>query len=69
MFSISKKILSMTTVIIPPEEEREMIVEELDKKCKEIDAVIAEKEVLILDLDAYKKSLIYDVITGKRKVV
>lgn len=69
LFSISKKILSMATVIMPPEEEREMIVEELDKKCKEIDAVIAEKEALILDLDAYKKSLIYDVITGKRKVV
>lgn len=69
LFSISKKILNMTTVILPPAREQEAIVAELDKKCKEIDAVISEKESLITELEAYKKSLTYDVITGKRKVV
>lgn len=41
----------------------------LDKKCSEIDKVIAEKNALISDLEAYKKSLIFEVVTGKRKVV
>lgn len=69
LFSISKKILSMLTVILPPEDEQQRIVEELDIKCKEIDEIILEKEDLIRNLELYKKSLIYEAITGKRKVV
>ena len=34
-----------------------------------IDKLIAEKEKLLLDLEAYKKSLIFEAVTGKRKVV
>jgi len=34
-----------------------------------MDSLIAEKESLINDLEAYKKSLIYEVVTGKRRVV
>ena len=41
----------------------------LDRKTSQIDALIAEKEALIKELDAYKKSLIFEVVTGKRKVV
>jgi len=33
------------------------------------DSLITEKESLINDLEAYKKSLIYEVVTGKRRVV
>jgi len=44
------------------------IAEYLDEKCGEIDALIAEKEALIVDLEAYKKSLIFEVVTGKREV-
>ena len=40
----------------------------LDKKCAEIDAIISEKQSLIAELEAYKKSLIYEAVTGKRKV-
>lgn len=40
----------------------------LDTKCKILDEIIQEKEALVRDLDAYKKSLIYEVVTGKRKV-
>ncbi|MGN0888779.1 MAG: restriction endonuclease subunit S [Kiritimatiellia bacterium] len=40
----------------------------LDKKCAAIDRVIAEKEALIADLEAYRKSLIFEVVTGKRSV-
>ena len=41
----------------------------LDDKMNELDSLIAEKESLINDLEAYKKSLIYEVVTGKRRVV
>lgn len=46
-----------------------MIADYLDEKCKQIDSLITEKESLINDLEAYKKSLIYEVVTGKRRVV
>ncbi len=55
--------------IIPPVEEQQLIGKFLDKKCSAIDALIGEKELLISDLEAYKKSLIFEVVTGKRKVV
>lgn len=45
------------------------IVKYLDKRTAEIDSLIAEKESLIKDLELYKKSLIYEVVTGKRRVV
>lgn len=54
---------------IPPEEEQKMIVEHLKERCSNIDALISEKEALITDLESYKKSLIFEVVTGKRKVV
>ena len=54
---------------LPSAEEQLAIVEYLDNKCGQIDELIAEKESLIVDLDAYKKSLIFEVVTGKRKVV
>ena len=49
-------------------EEQKNIVDYLDVRCGEIDALVKEKEALISDLEAYKKSLIFEVVTGKRKV-
>ena len=40
----------------------------LESKCAEIDGLIAKKEQLVKELENYKKSLIYEVVTGKRKV-
>ena len=40
----------------------------LDKKCAAIDRVISAKESLIADLEAYKKSLIFECVTGKMEV-
>ena len=37
-------------------------------KCAEIDGLIAKKEQLVKELESYKKSLIYEVVTGKREV-
>lgn len=54
---------------MPPKEEQKKIADFLDKRTAEIDSLITEKEFLINDLEAYKKSLIYEVVTGKRRVV
>ena len=56
-------------VTVPSINEQNKIVSYLDKKIKNIDDVISTKESLIEDLEYYRKSLIYEVVTGKRKVV
>ena len=55
-------------MVLPPLAEQRAIADYLDEKCSAIDAMVAEKEALIADLEAYKKSLIYEVVTGKREV-
>lgn len=54
---------------VPPMDEQKEIVEYLNRKIGDMDALISEKQSLIEDLKAYKKSLIYEVVTGKRRVV
>lgn len=53
---------------IPPRSEQKAIAEYLDKKCAEIDAVISEKQAQMETLESYKKSLIYEYVTGKKEV-
>ena len=55
-------------VVLPSLPEQQAIADYLDDKCAAIDAMVAEKEALIADLEAYKKSLIYETVTGKREV-
>ena len=55
-------------VTLPSLPEQQVIADYLDEKCAAIDAMVAEKEALIADLEAYKKSLIYETVTGKREV-
>ena len=50
---------------IPPLEEQEEITSYLDKKCSEIDMLIAVKQQKIERLKDYKKSVIYEAVTGK----
>ena len=52
----------------PPLEEQKEIADYLNGKCAEIDRLIAKKEHLVKELESYKKSLIYEVVTGKREV-
>lgn len=54
--------------IVPPITEQKEIADYLDAKCAEIDKLIAKKEQLVKELESYKKSLIYEVVTGKREV-
>lgn len=66
---VSRDDLRALILPVPPLCEQRDIVSFLDKRIAEIDSLIAEKESLINDLEAYKKSLIYEVVTGKRRVV
>lgn len=68
LFSITKRILSNVDIVLPPIHEQESIAKMLDSKCAQIDSLIAEKESLIADLTEYKKSLIFEVVTGKRSL-
>ncbi|WP_198403139.1 restriction endonuclease subunit S [Faecalibacterium prausnitzii] len=52
----------------PPLEEQKGIADYLNGKCAEIDKLIAKKEQLVKELEGYKKSLIYEFVTGKREV-
>ncbi len=56
-------------VPVPSYSEQIAIADFLDKRIGDMDALISEKQALIDDLQAYKKSLIYEVVTGKRRVV
>lgn len=52
----------------PDDAERDRIADFLDEKCAQIEAAIAAKQAIIADLKAYKQSLIYEAVTGKREV-
>lgn len=55
-------------IAFPSKDEQKEIADYLDGKCAEIDKLIAKKEQLVKELENYKKSLIYEVVTGKREV-
>lgn len=67
--SLSQGLLKDTPVVVPPYDEQIEIANYLENRCATIDGIIKDKESLIKDLEAYKKSLIYEVVTGKRRVV
>ncbi len=55
-------------LIKPSLSEQQEIVNYLDKKCSQIDSLIAQKEQFIAELEKYKQSLIYEYVTGKKEV-
>ena len=57
-----------TYSLYPPYIEQEKLVIHLDKKCSEIDELIAVKQAKIEKLEQYKRSLIYEYVTGKKEV-
>ena len=66
--SLGQSLLKSMPVLLPPLEEQKEIADYLDAKCAEIDRLIAKKEQLVKELESYRKSLIYEVVTGKREV-
>lgn len=65
---LTKEKLGRLPFVYAPKEEQASIVSYLDRKCSLIDGIIAEKEDLIRELENYKRSLIFEVVTGKRRV-
>ena len=55
------------SLTFPPPNEQNNIVEYLDEKCNKIDSLIAVKEKKIEKLNQYKKSIIYEYVTGKKE--
>ena len=64
----TKDKLSKTPILSLPFEEQKQIADYLDEKCAKIDENISKRQALIEKLNEYKKSLIYEVVTGKMEV-
>ena len=65
---ISLEIARKLNLAVPPLSEQKAIADYLDEKCSEIDATIADKQKQLETLDEYKKSLIFEYVTGKKEV-
>ena len=66
--NIGMRTLEQLKVCVPQVEEQKEIAEYLDKKCAEIDSLIHKKQQFLAELESYKKSLIFEYVTGKRMV-
>lgn len=68
-WDLPSEALNNTIILLPPLDEQQEIADYLDNKCAEIEQIIADKKSQIETLDGYKKSLIYEYVTGKKEVV
>ena len=68
VFSITKGLLKNVNLWLPPLPEQKAIAAYLDKKTGEVDKLISIKQKKIIQLKEYKKSLIYEYVTGKKEV-
>lgn len=66
--TLGVKTIERLRIILPPYTEQQSIADYLDHKCSRIDGVIERKQTVITKLTEYKKSLIYEVVTGKKEV-
>ena len=65
---LSAAALSQFTIVYPPLSEQRSIASYLDSKCSDIDRLIALKQQKIASLKDYKKSVIYEAVTGKTEI-
>ena len=66
--NINVEILNDEFIALPPVDEQKQISNYLDRKSEAIDRIVYQKKYLIDKLNEYKKSLIYEVVTGKKEV-
>jgi type I restriction enzyme S subunit len=64
-----QNVFERMPILIPPIGEQQTIADYLDTKCAEIDNLIAIKQSKIEELKEYKKSIIYECVTGKKDVI
>lgn len=67
--SLTEEQLGAISTPVPPFQEQKQIATYLDLKCTEIDNIIDQKKEQLTVLDSYKKSLIYEYVTGKKEVI
>ena len=67
--NISQETIKQLWLTIPSADEQIEISNYLDEKCKSVDALIAKKQQYLIEIENYKKSLIYEYVTGKKEVV
>ena len=67
--SLSQGLLKRLPVLLPSQVEQREISQFLDEKCYHIDNLIEKKQKIIAEMESYKKSLIYEYVTGKKEVV
>jgi len=67
--NISQETIKQLWLTIPSADEQIEISNYLDEKCKSVDALIAKKQQYLTEIENYKKSLIYEYVTGKKEVV
>ena len=65
---ISTKQIENFVIALPPIDEEKKICDYLDKKCNAVNTTLAYRSKAIEKLQEYKKSLIYEVVTGKKEV-
>lgn len=65
---LTQEIMKSIRLTLPPIAEQVEIAAYLDEKCAALDTLIAKKTALLTELETYKKSLIYEYVTGKKEV-
>lgn len=68
VFHPTQAIIKKCNIVVPPITEQQAIADYLDKKCAKIDALIKDKQAAVDTMREYKKSLIYEYVTGKKRV-
>lgn len=66
---LTQEVMSKIKILVPPLKEQMVISDYLDAKCTEIDTVVETKKSQLATLDEYKKSLIFEYVTGKKEIV
>ena len=61
--------VKLLKIVLPPVEEQIEITDYLEKQVNIFDTLIAKKEQIAAELESYKKSLIYEYVTGKKEVI
>ena len=69
MQNISQSQYGNIFVTIPSIGEQSEITKYLDEKCRFVDALVTKKQQYLTEIENYKKSLIYEYVTGKKEVV
>ena len=66
---VSPYFFKNSPICLPDNDEQKEISTYLDEKCTAIDTLIAQKEQLLTELESYKKSVIYEYVTGKKETI